>query len=1153
MRVKVSRKTSRIGRWLVPALWLILLTSMICTANAQVSTATISGVVRDPSGAVVPNATITLQNVDTSSENTTVTNKAGVYSIVSVQPGRYVLKATATGFSSKQIEAITVTVGQIVSMDFSLAVGSESSVVTVQGSTIQLETANASLGTVIGTQQTNDLPLNGRNFTELLTLTPGVSAVNTSQNSGGGFSTPSAITSDVVIPAINGQGNRSNMFLADGLNDFDNIVSTYTVPPIIDAIQEFKVVSHTDSAEYGGVIGGVVNVDTKSGTNQLHGSAWEYARNSIFDARSYFLPITSQKTPFSQNQFGGSVGGPVVLPKLYHGKDRTFFFGAYQGFRFRQTSDSPLFVPTAAQLSGDESSWPTQIYNPFTTRPDPAHPGQFIADPFKGNQIPKELIKPGLVAYAQFAYPQAGAVIDSSGDNALDQTPITQSQNEWDIRIDQKIGANDSAFFRYSAINSVEGSSGGLPDAPTSSSLPGRDWGGSYVHVLSPSLILQGQFARILQQEHVNTLFSKSISGVQSALGFTPSFGADWIQNVNILPGISISGYSGTSESLSYNDANDGYEYSVHLTKTLSSHSLQFGGGYTSIHFGSNNTVGGESFGAQNTGDPAPTDTINTGSPLASFLLGIPNSAYRVNKISSTRPGGEMNGFAQDSWKATPNLTLNFGLRYDLTNIPPLGQNSLTAYHGGPYIGDMDFSNGTYVLQKLPSACTATSDVAPCIPGSGALPANVVISPNQKIAHNIYDNFGPRAGFAYKLGSTIVIHGGFGMVYDNWAALMQTIQNTGGTWPDAGGQQNSNLNLPSSTSPTPTIPYTAPFGSSGNSGLAPGSLTPFTQQNYFYDPHRKNPRSYQYNFGFQKQLTNNTLATLNYVGSDTKRLDVGGFYNTALTPGPGDPQSRSLYPSIVPTPYDRSAGASNFNGLEASLNRRFANGWSYSLAYTWSKTIDDGTDGFFGAEGGVPQDPYQPAAYGSRSVAGFDIPNNFSASLLYQLPFGKGRMFSTDQSAVNYILGNWQVNTIFTAFSGVPFTPVVSSDIANTGNGNTYETLDVIGNPTALSHRGPSEWFNTAAYAVPAGYTYGTAGRNSLRSAAYRNFDTSVFRQFPLGEGKHFEFRAEAFNLLNEVVLGGPTGDYNAGSRFGTINGTANSARQLQLALKFLF
>jgi hypothetical protein len=1120
---------------------------------AQVSTASVNGVVRDPTGAVVADATIVLQNVDTAVENTTPTNKSGVYSLFSIKPGTYTLNATAPGFSPKQIEAFPLTVGQVATIDIALAVGSANAVVTVQGFSTQLDVSNASLGTVIGTQQTNDLPLNGRNFTELLTLTPGVSAVNTAQNNGGGFATPAVITSDVVIPAINGQGNRSNMFLADGLNNFDNIVSTYTVPPIIDAIQEFKVVSHTDSAEYGGVIGGVINVDTKSGTNDLHGSAWEYARNSIFDARSYFLPTNVKKTPFSQNQFGGSIGGPVMIPKLYHGRNKTFFFGAYQGFRFLETSNNSLHVPTAAELNGDESDWPTQIYNPFTTRADPNNPGQYIADPFPGNQIPASLIQPGLVAYAKFAYPQAGAVFDNSGDNALDATPNTQNQNEWDVRIDEKVGSNDSAFFRYSAINSTEGSSGGLPGIPTASSLPGRDWGGSYVHVFSPSLVLQGQAARILQQEHVNTLFTKSKAAVQSALGLTPSFGADWIDNADVLPGIINYQYSNAAESLSYNDANDGYEYSAHLTKTAGSHALQFGGGYTTIHFGSNNTVGGVNFAAQNTADPNPLDTVNTGSPMASFLLGVPNSAYRVNKISSTRPGGELNGFAQDSWKATKNLTLNVGLRYDLTLIPPLGQNALTTFHGGPYIGDMDFTNGTYLLQKLPPACSATSDVAPCIPGTGALPANVVVSSNGKIAHNIYDNIGPRAGFAYRVGTEMVIHGGFGMVYDNWAALLQTIQNTGGTWPDVGGQQNSNLNLPSSASPTPTISYTSPFGSSGNGGLAPGSIGPFTQQNYFYDPHRKNPRSYQYNFGLQQQLNSTTTATLNYVGMITQRLDVGGFYNTALTPGPGDPQSRSLYPNIVPTPYDRSAGSSSFNGLEASLNKRFADGWSYSVAYTWSKTMNDGTDGFFGAEGGVPQDPYHPSAFGSRSVAGYDIPNNFSASLLYQIPYGVGKKFSSGSAVVNYVLGNWQINNILTAYSGLPFTPVVSSDIANTGNGNTYETLDVVGNPKQVAHRGANEWFNTAAYAVPQGYTYGTAGRNSLRSAGYRNLDTSVFRQFPIGEGRRFEFRMEAFNLLNEVVLSKPFTDFNSGSQFGTINGTANSARQVQLALKFLF
>lgn len=342
----------------------------------QLSTASVNGVVRDPSGAVIQNARIVLANVDTSIENTTLTNGAGAYAFLNIQPGRYTLEATASGFKPEQLSAITLTVSQIADIDFSLAVGATTSAITVQAAAPQLEVSSASLGTVIETKQVDDLPLNGRNFTELLLLSPGVSAANTSQNSSG-FA-PEAKGSTFSFPAVNGQSNRSDFFLMDGLSNYGTFYSVYAVPPIVDAIQEFKMVSHTDNAEFGSVLGGVVDVVTKSGTNQFHGSAWEFTRNSVFDARSYFLPKSQPTTPFHQNQFGGSIGGPVLIPKLYSGKSKTFFFGAYQGFRYYQFGSSNLHVPTAAQLAGDESSWPTQIYNPFSTRPDPSHTGQYI-------------------------------------------------------------------------------------------------------------------------------------------------------------------------------------------------------------------------------------------------------------------------------------------------------------------------------------------------------------------------------------------------------------------------------------------------------------------------------------------------------------------------------------------------------------------------------------------------------------------------------------------------------------------------------------------------------------------------------------------------------------------------------------------------------
>src|SRR5580704_16423282 len=306
------------GLWQACLLSGILLLSG--TGLGQLSTASLSGAVRDSSGAVVPSAKIVLRNVATAVEHSTTSNGAGAYLFLDITPGRYTVQASAPGFEEQRVPEFVLTVGQAAAIDFALSVGSQSTVVTVQGATPQLETSSASLGTVIGTQQVNDLPLNGRDFTQLLILSPGISPINNGQGGprGGQYATPEPINQASTIPSVNGQGNRSDYFFTDGLSNFGSFHSVYAVPPIIDEIQEFKVVSHTDSAEYGSVTGGVINVVTKSGTNSLHGSAFEYVRNDIFDAQAYFLPPGTPRTPFNQNEFGGVVGGPVWLPKLYN-------------------------------------------------------------------------------------------------------------------------------------------------------------------------------------------------------------------------------------------------------------------------------------------------------------------------------------------------------------------------------------------------------------------------------------------------------------------------------------------------------------------------------------------------------------------------------------------------------------------------------------------------------------------------------------------------------------------------------------------------------------------------------------------------------------------------------------------------------------------
>jgi len=360
------------------------------TATAQVSSASVNGVIRDPNGAVIPGATIVLTSVDTSVERTSVSNGSGAYVFLDITPGRYTVAASAQGFNPQKFAEFVLAVSQIATYDFSLTVGTQTQVVTVQGTAAQLDLTSASLGTVIQTKQVNDLPLDGRNFTSLLSLTPGVVPIMTGQSAGmqngGGFGAAVAIGSDYSFPAINGQTNRSDFFLMDGLYDYGAIESTYAVAPIIDAIQEFKVVSHTDDAEFGSVLGGVVNVVTKTGTNSLHGAAWEYLRNTVFDARNYFLPVGQAKPAYHQNQFGGSVGGPVLIPKLYNGRNKTFFFGAYQGFRYSKPEDTNLLVPTAAELAGNEAdNHQPQIYNPYATT---AVGNSFTRPAFPGNQIP---------------------------------------------------------------------------------------------------------------------------------------------------------------------------------------------------------------------------------------------------------------------------------------------------------------------------------------------------------------------------------------------------------------------------------------------------------------------------------------------------------------------------------------------------------------------------------------------------------------------------------------------------------------------------------------------------------------------------------------------------------------------------------------------
>ena len=481
---------------------LVLVLVLPNCASAQ-ATASLNGVVRDSSGAVLPQATVTLQNTNNGTLRESLTNDSGLYVFVSVPPGEYVLKVAKDGFATAT-QGLHVLVNQASTQDFTLRVGSTQQSVTVEATAVNLETGNATLGSVIESKQVMDLPLNGRNFTQLLSLTPGVSPVSVAQNSGGAQAAP---LGSFVFPAVSGQSNRSNYFLLDGIDDTDQVFTTYAVAPILDDIQEFKVQSHSDEAQFGGVLGGIVNVVSKSGTNQFHGTAWEFFRNTVLDAKD---PLRGVASKLEQNQFGANFGGPVILP-FYNGRNKTFFFGSYEGFRRAQPSTGAFYnVPTAAELSGDFSALlqgpnPVQLYNPFTTRPDPAHPGSFIRDPFSNNDI-SSVLNPGAVGLAQAVFPAPQPVVN--GFNGYDLRSNLTPQNQYSFRVDENFNPSNSVFFRYTSSDQSRIGTGGIVGETATGETFGKQYVLSYYHQFTPSTILDAQFGHVELTNNVGNAYN---------------------------------------------------------------------------------------------------------------------------------------------------------------------------------------------------------------------------------------------------------------------------------------------------------------------------------------------------------------------------------------------------------------------------------------------------------------------------------------------------------------------------------------------------------------------------------------------------------------------------------------------------------------------
>jgi hypothetical protein len=1136
----------------------LILLAGTASAHAQTATGEVSGTVTDPTNAAIPRASVTLSSESTNVSRTSLANQDGRFIFTNVLTGVYSVHVEATGFKAAEEKNITVQVSQILALNFTLSVGNVEEKVEVSASTQSLQTASSALGTVIDSRAVNDLPLNGHNFTQLLTLTPGVTPVQNEQGAGSG----TGYQQDVSIPGtptfrpnVNGQWNRSNLYYLDGIWNSTNVASGYAITPIIESVEEFKVESHNDDAEYGGSMGGTINLVSKSGTSSLHGSAWEDLRNNFFDARDPFLDaLTTGPAPYHQNEFGATVGGPVFIPKLYDGRKHTFFFFAYDGWRYSKPDQTFYYVPTDAELAGDfsQSLVGQNIYDPSTLTPSATAPSGYTAQQFPGNKLPSNRLDPMAVSffksywdrpnYSNPALPQY---------NAQNNAPLTDTSNTYQIKIDENLGSKDILSGRFTHFHTVD-SNPITKLLSTQIDRPRVNVGGDWIHQFSQSVTLDAKFGYSRTPYIQSTVFSNG-SGPATGAGFagTGTYGVPALELQ--APWSSPSGaqnQGGIGEAF-INQQDHVYQSAGSVSWLKGRHFMTAGFQWINQYYATP-SYNQQFYAFNNSTTQDPNVVGTTGASLASALLGAPVGQTYIGQ-TWTESFSEWGAFFQDQWRVSPKLTINVGLRYDKLN--PISNLN------GTLFGGFDVNTGMYDISgtHLPPACD-TVKAAPCIPGDGNL-ANIPegnhigLAPCASYRCPVNFNFGPHIGAAYSIDTNTVIRGGYGLVYDEFAGFIQDMADHVGNWPAAQtvfqslngtlGQPLTYLNSLQTLSAAP-LPTAAPWG------------TLFWNA----DPKKQTPLSNQWNVEIQRQATRQLTLAAGYVGSSTHHLDYTGAANQAVLPSTG---TQAQVDALRPWPgqgnvfFGRSIGASSYNSLQLSANQRMTDGLQFLISYTWSRATDNGASGFLASENGPGgggagiQDYYHPSANVGPSA--FNVPQFLSTSMIYQLPFGRGRQYLRSGPA-SWVLGDWQANSIFSIRSGQPFTVLVNGDVANVGGtvfGIGYARANQTGS-AHLSHPTTKEWFNTAAFSVPS-YSYGNSPRNSLSSDHVTQFDFSMFKRFPLWkEATYLEFRAEAFNVLNIINYAAPHNTQNAAG-FGTVTSLipGNPPRQLQFTLKINF
>jgi Carboxypeptidase regulatory-like domain len=1086
---------------------LMLMADFTASMLAQSDAARLQGVITDQSGALVPGAKVKVTQESTSRVlETDSAQDTGAWSFAVLPPGNYVIEVSKEGFKPIK-QKVELQVAQVANVNFVLETGAVTEQVVVTADAALVDSASSDIGTTVATKQIKDLPLNGRNFTQLATLVPGVSrgvynnAATGQNNNAETFRYGSSSGAALVV---NGARPQSNNFTLDGLDNNESLVNTIVFFPSAEAIQEFKVQTNIAPAEFGRAGGGIVNTTLKSGSNEIHGSAFEFIRNSQVDARPTFAPTISE---FRRNQFGGDIGAPII-------KNKVFVFGDYQGFRqATPVGVDYASVPTALMRQGNFS----ELLNPATSGLSQAYVIKDLStgQPFTGNIIPSNQQNPVGLKYLN-AYPMPN-VAGKVQQNYVVQRNQDQNFDDFDVRGDWDATQNDRVFARASYAHDKEDTSSRLPELPA-----GYGSGTQYTYAKGGGLGYSHIFTP--------TLTSDLRLGYQrTSLGYLPPFGSTpisanlGIPNANTSSllggGALIGGYNSqleyTGDYGSYAVPENTYQGTGSVNWAKGNHLVKFGANIIRRQVNLFRPKAGKGFFNLWGNGVGPG---STGYETADILAGFVNNYQKGAQAGMFGTRSWENAlFVQDDWRITRRLTLNLGLRYDV------------------------LTNPTEVAGRQSNFDLAT----------GAI--RVASSNRDPLVNNNYHNFGPRVGFAYDVtgkGKTVV-RGGFAMFYflDRGGIDNQLAQNT----PFAGINQFNytdgyRITL-SGEAPIGSLNWIAATGALP-SGTYTGSLaTPQNLSVAATKPDNQTSLMQQWNLQVQHELPQSIVVSAAYVGEAGRHLVDRYNINEQIF---NTTSGTKLYPGMGSIDTQEARGISSYHALQVEGQRRFSNGLQFTASYTFSKTIDDGA----GANGVTSEQIFQSLRL-DRGLADTDLRNHFVFSGVYELPFGKGKRFANSLgSGLDRFVGGWQLNTIVTIQSGLPFTPTTPGD-PNTGS-PTDGRPDVIG--TIHTYPGNAQqYFDTSAL-KPAPRNsdgvllrQGTLGRNVLIGPGMRTVDLSIAKTTPIKERFKFEFRAEAFNLFNHPVYKNPNTDITAGN-FGQITDTImSSERQLQGVARLIF